>query len=250
VDRCGCAVTPAVDVEIRSQPRMSAADRDAMFALHSRFFDNLQREHFDADLAEKQYVILLRAGGQVVGFSTIRAGVELFEDRSVAVIFSGDTCVNPDYWRHNALMPSFGAFLKKCLERYAPLPVYWNLLSKGFRTYLMLPFFFRCYHPCASAPSDPFERRLADSLGERLYGGRYDAGAGVARLGGERDFLRSELAGIPPLMRDNRHVAFFLARNPGYGRGDELVCLARVCEENMTRAAVRLLETPGVRWVE
>jgi hypothetical protein len=243
-------VRTAVDAEVRARSRVSAADRDAMFALHSGSFDNLKREHFEDDLAEKDHVILMRAGEDLVGFSTIRTRLEAVEGRSVAVIFSGDTCVHPDFWRANALMPTFGAFLRRCLQRYAPAPVYWNLVSKGYRTYLMLPFFFRSYHPSAAGPSDPFEKRLADLLGTQLYGVRYDAASGVARLAGARDYLRTELAGVPPLLRDNRHVAFFLERNPGYGRGDELVCLARVCDENMTRPAVRLLDTPGVRWVE
>ena len=38
------------------------------------------------------------------------------------------------------------------------------------------------------------------------------------------------------------HIAFFLATNPGHVRGDELVCLTELCDENLTRAGRRMIE--------
>ena len=36
------------------------------------------------------------------------------------------------------------------------------------------------------------------------------------------------------------HIAFFLERNPGFVRGDELVCLTRIDEQNLTPAGRRM----------
>jgi hypothetical protein len=36
------------------------------------------------------------------------------------------------------------------------------------------------------------------------------------------------------------HVAFFLNRNPGWRRGDELVCLTEIAFENLTPAGRRM----------
>jgi hypothetical protein len=239
-----------VDSEIRAVRALSSADHDAMFELHACFFDNLKREYFDADLAEKDHVILLRAADRIVGFSTVKSSIEQVEDRTVAVVFSGDTIVHPDFWRRNALMPCFAAFMKRCLARYGSLPVYWNLVSKGCRTYLMLPSFFKRYYPSVSGPVDEFERRLTDWLGAQRFGGRYDPATAVALMDGQRDYLGARLAGIPAPNLTNRHVAFFLERNPGYVRGDELVCVAEVCESNLTGPALKMITVGDVRWVE
>ena len=36
------------------------------------------------------------------------------------------------------------------------------------------------------------------------------------------------------------HIAFFLDRNPGFVRGDELVCLTRIDDRNLTPAGRRM----------
>jgi hypothetical protein len=39
-------------------------------------------------------------------------------------------------------------------------------------------------------------------------------------------------------------VRFFIERNPGHARGDELCCLAPLTRENFTRAAYRTIGPP------
>jgi hypothetical protein len=41
-------------------------------------------------------------------------------------------------------------------------------------------------------------------------------------------------------------VGFFLARNPGWREGDELVCLTEIAEGNLTPAGRRLWRTGTV----
>ena len=53
--------------------------------------------------------------------------------------------------------------------------------------------------------------------------------------------LRPHLAGIPPQRMDDPHVAFFVRRNPGHIRGDELACLCELSEDNLTRAGRRMV---------
>jgi len=40
---------------------------------------------------------------------------------------------------------------------------------------------------------------------------------------------------------DDPHVAFFVRRNPGHARGDELACLCELNESNLTRAGRRMV---------
>jgi hypothetical protein len=49
--------------------------------------------------------------------------------------------------------------------------------------------------------------------------------------------------GIAPLTADalrNRHVRFFVERNPDHGSGDELACLADVRLRDLARALLRI----------
>jgi hypothetical protein len=41
--------------------------------------------------------------------------------------------------------------------------------------------------------------------------------------------------------RKNPHISYFIGRNPGFIRGDELACLARVSPDNLTPIAHRIL---------
>jgi hypothetical protein len=45
---------------------------------------------------------------------------------------------------------------------------------------------------------------------------------------------------------NDRHVRFFVERNPGHERGDELCCLAPLTRDNFTRAAWRVINLDSV----
>jgi hypothetical protein len=51
--------------------------------------------------------------------------------------------------------------------------------------------------------------------------------------------LKPELCDVPEGRREDPRVRFFLNSNPGYARGEELVCLARIAPENMRSVAGR-----------
>ena len=55
------------------QPKLAAPDRKAMFALHRRYFDGCRRERFLQDMAQKDWVIVLRdERGAIAGYSTVQ----------------------------------------------------------------------------------------------------------------------------------------------------------------------------------
>ncbi len=65
---------------------------------------------------------------------------------------------------------------------------------------------------------------------------------GVVHVAKPRECLRSDLAAPSATRLRNRHVRFFGEQNPGYLRGDELVCLAEYSLENTRRMARSALE--------
>ena len=50
-----------------------------------------------------------------------------------------------------------------------------------------------------------------------------------------------EVADVTPERLRDPHVAFFVRRNPGHARGDELCCLAPLTRANFTPAAYRVI---------
>ena len=76
-------------------------------------------------------------------------------------------------------------------------------------------------------------------LARERFGQHYDAASGVVRF--ERpQILAPDLVTLPAGRMPDPHIAFFLERNPGFVRGDELVCLTRIDERNLTSAGRRM----------
>ena len=105
-----------------------------MLELMQQHFDGVTAEVFACDLAEKNLVLLLRRGSDLVGFSTMAAYTTAFESLPVNVIYSGDTIVTPEAWGSSALPRAWVAGTEALRESLAPGRCFWLLLSSGFRT--------------------------------------------------------------------------------------------------------------------
>ena len=222
----------------RSQ--ISATQRSEMFALLCRHFDGVSEAQFNRDLEEKNWVLELRRENRLVGFSTLLMRTDSVDGEPVTAIYSGDTIVAPEAWNSPALPKLWIAAvnaLRLCLPNRR---CFWLLLTSGFRTYRFLPVFWREFFPRCDAQTPPEMQRRLNSLAESLYGAHYDAPSGVVRFSAPQR-LQAKLAQTPPGRSDDRHVAFFLSRNPGHASGDELACITEVCEANLTTAGRRMI---------
>jgi hypothetical protein len=215
---------------------LGARTADAMYALHARYFADHNRAGFDADLAGKDRVILMYAGQELVGFSTIQVSRESVAGRGLAVLFSGDTIVDRDYWGAGELERLWLVNALEVLERFA-MPLYWLLICSGYRTYRYLPVFFREFWPRWDVPTPPAMQSVLDTLAGRRFGSRYRNG--VVHIGG--GCLREGVSPVDPARLRNPHVAFFVEANPGHVRGDELACITHITPSNLTRAGLRVL---------
>jgi len=120
--------------------KVTDTQRESMFRLHRRFFDNVSRETFDRDMGEKDWVILLRNGAEeIAGFSTLQIIRLRVAGRDRLFLFSGDTVVDHAHWQDSKLAGSFGRFMLRLVEEAQDVPAYWFLISKGDRTYRFLP---------------------------------------------------------------------------------------------------------------
>lgn len=216
-------------------PDLTAAQIDEMLALFAGSYAEVTRETFARDLLAKNWVTLLFDCdvGRLRGFSTLHIYTTTFQQRELSVVFSGDTVLERAY-RGNYDLPRI--WIHSVLDLCAPLPrpLYWLLISSGFRTYRYLPLFYRTFYPRHDAATPPEMQALIDLLAAERFGRQYDPQQGVVRFvqgatplrAGEGEITGDELA--------DPNIAFFVARNPGHGRGDELVCLTEIDPANFT----------------
>jgi len=213
-----------------------------MFQLLAHHFEGVTPIQFTRDLAEKNWVILIRRGDQLVGFSTLLVYETLFEREPVSVVYSGDTIVAPEAWGSSALARGWITAVNQLRERYPRGKYYWLLLTSGFRTYRFLPVFWREFFPRLDAVTPIAIERLRDHLATERFGDQYNATCGIVHFR-QPQRLQGTLKHVPVERTGDPHVAFFLAHNPGHAHGDELVCLTELCVDNLT-AAGRRMSTP------
>ncbi len=227
---------------IAAPPELDRSLRDQLFGLFSSCFDNTTRERFERDLGAKHWVVLVMDGSEVAGFTTAELVSLDHRGEELRFLYSGDTLVNPQHWGRPALAPAFGHLMLDLLDR-AQAPLYWFLVSKGFRTYRLMPANFRGFVPdCRRPPDHELVQRLR-LVARAKFGDRFDAAAGVIRAECDTEYLKPELQTVAPGRRQNPHIVFFLEKNPGWRRGDQLACLAPCVRANLTRLAWRQLES-------
>ncbi len=217
--------------------------RDAMFALMDRHYENVRRAVFEADLAEKEWVIqvLDPRTETLCGFSTQMLLEADVAGRPVRALFSGDTIIDRECWGDRALSHVWGQLALSLIDQTPGGNLYWFLISKGYRTYRFLPLFFHEFYPRHEVPTPVWARAVMDAFAGQKYPRDYDAAAGIIRAGRAKDRLRGKLAELPAARLRDPHVRFFADRNPGHARGEELCCVAPLTRANFTAAAYRVI---------
>ena len=217
--------------------------RERMFDLYAAHYEASSAALFLEDLADKDWVVMIRDEDRAIrGFSTLKVGV--FDDseshRRIRVLFSGDTVIDRARWGTQALAFEWLRFAGQLKAEAPETPLYWLLISKGHRTYRYLPAFSVEYWPRFDAPTPASIQRLKDSLAVEHFGHYYSRESGIVSFEQSRGHLAPDLAEIPRDESLRPEVAFFLRANPGYRRGDELVCLTELTPPNLKPLARRV----------
>ena len=215
--------------------------RDAMFALFSRHYEGTSKQRFEEDLTEKDSVILLRDDtGKVCGFSTLVTFPIRHEGRDMLIVFSGDTIIERAHWGSQTFAYTWIRHIGKLARQVPDVPLFWLLIVKGHRTYRYLPAFGLRFVPDWRGKQDSRLMNLRNAIAAVRFGGNYDANTGLVRHAPSQGHLTAEFAGISERERKRADVAYFLQCNPGYARGDELVCLCELSTDNMRPLTRRL----------
>jgi len=220
---------------------LSSSDIHSMFRVFRENFNGATMETFERDLNSKNWVILLQDATthEIEGFSTMALYETSFNDMALSVVYSGDTIIRREYWGTPQL-PS--TWIKTVLEKSANMvqPLYWLLISSGYKTYRFLTVFYREFYPRYDVPTPPDIQALMEQLASQRFGSEYRCEEGVVRFRDGATPLREGVAEVTDQRLHDPHVAFYLERNPGYINGDELVCITRVHPDNFTPAGRRM----------
>jgi hypothetical protein len=221
----------------------SAADETlvcAMFELYRANYADAQYAIFTRDFAAKTHVVLVHdESGALGGFSTLQVYESAVLGTPVRVVYSGDTIIDPRLWGSSALAFEWLRFAGELKRQEPDAPLYWLLIVKGHRTYRFLSAFAYRYVPHHAQPADATQVCLRDALAAEKFGAFFDPQTALARFPTPQGRLNDALAEVPARHRRLPEVAYFLERNPGYARGEELVCLCELAASNMKPIARR-----------
>ena len=228
--------------QVQKVKELSKSEIDSMFQLMNDYYDNFHYDTFITDLSKKDSVIVLRnENAEIKGFSTIVFYDMKIKNNVYKILFSGDTIIHKDYWAQNDLP---AVWLKFAFEKQKEFnkPLYWLLISKGYKTYKYLNTFFKSYYPNPNAITPEIEQSLIDEFGKVFYPDKYDKEHGILRMNGSKDYLKKEFAEISEeKIKNDKIVQFFLEKNPKYYDGNELVCIAEVSSDNLSKAGKKAL---------
>ncbi len=243
----GDGYMPTLNAETHLRRDLTNGLTRSLFTLYDKYYDGTDYSLFLQDLSNKDYVILLRDNnGAIQGFSTLAVLPFEFEANTQRAIFSGDTIINHYHWGERTL-PIAWCHLAGQIKASAPeQPLYWFLIVKGYRTYRYLSLFSKRFFPTWRHDTPPQYQALMNYLATMKFGSAYDPQRGVIRFPTPHGYLRKPWADIRPAIRDKPDVRYFLERNPGYEKGDELMCLTELCPENL-RSHARQAFMEGLR---
>ncbi len=219
---------------------LKADEVEEMRALLECHFEGVDRGQFLRDLEDKSHVLRIWKDGRLAGFSSLLAFRDEFAGEPCNILYSGDTIVSPDCWTSPVLARGWIAMVRNIISQMPDGRCLWLLLSAGFRTYRLLPVFWREFWPRHDVEMPDEIRGLRDEIASRRFGANYDAAGGVVRFDLPHR-LRGFLAQVPDGRDQDPHVAYFLGCNSGWRNGDELVCLAEIEDGNLTAAGRRMI---------
>lgn len=222
------------------QTDLLPSQRDAMFTLLATHFDGVTREQFDCDLAEKNWAVLIEKDQTLVGFSTLLVQPVTIAEEQLTMVCSGDTIVTPSAWGSMAFPRTWIKSVYE-LRRFHPQGrLIWLLLTSGFRTYRFLPVFWREFYPRVGVETPEAWQKLLIGLAQQRFDSQFDATSDIVRFKNPQR-LRPHLADACNTRMADPNVEFFTRRNPGFIRGDELVCIADLDPSNLTDAGRRVV---------
>ena len=210
-----------------------------MFVLMSQTYEGTSLEKIKKDLSGKDNVLLLADDQQnLQGFTTMQVFDFQFDNKPVKVIYSGDTVISKDFRGELELMQAWWQFLCEIQQKNKTMEIFWMLISKGWRTYKLLPVFFNEFYPNKNEETPAVFQDFIDRLGVFKFPAEYKNGLVCPH---QPDYLKNGENDVPPHRKNDTDIQFFLTKNPYFYKGDELVCVTKLHPNNLTDIGLRFL---------
>lgn len=215
---------------------LSASLCNDMYILMQENYQDMSKVQFLQDLNKKQFVgLLFDDSDKLRGFTTFAVNPNECGTSSYSVLFSGDTIISPQYWGTIELIRGWCLSVASIMKSNQQVDWYWFLLSKGHRTFMYLPLFFKEYYPQLAA--NPSNQQLLfnqlETIAFSIYPELYQSKSGIIQFPIQGGELKKELAQATFDKAGKDQVKWFLEKNPGFYKGDELICLCKISPENM-----------------
>ncbi len=207
---------------------LNTVTKEEMWKIFSRFYSEVEYEKFFQDLFAKNYAIICRdkKTQEVKGFSTIHLYRTTIDGKEIKVLFSGDTILSPDYWGYKGLQLAFAKFSLTEWFREPLTPFYWFLISKGYKTYLLMTKNFVNYWPRHGKTTPDLERKAIEKLALSRFSDSWVPETGCLVFKTPQGRLKNGVVPISSEDLKDPDIQFFVKKNPGHALGNELCCLA------------------------
>ena len=217
----------AVTIRVKKLKRHEV---ERMYELFSQYYENHTLQSFEHDLFEKNHVILLKdkKDRSLQGFSTLLRVPLKKSGKKVLGVYSGDTVISKDYWGSPALGIEFLKYLWKLKMKRPGTAVYWFLISKGYKTYLIMANNFATHYPRYDQPIPAEYKKLMDDFYCVRFGENYDSSTGLISYLEKSCALKEHVADITSELLKEPRIAFFQQQNPKWAEGHELTCIAKM----------------------
>lgn len=209
---------------------LQTVDIQAMYKIYSTFYQNTSRATFLSDLQHKTGAIIARTRRtkRIIGFSTLTIFDCDLHGKKIRGIFSGDTIVEPEYWGSRCLHVAFYKQILLARLRHPLTPLYWFLISKGYKTYLLLTRNFYDFYPDRNTPDSPL-RDVVSAFSTQQYPQAFDPERMLLDFGANAPCLDENVAEITPQIRAQEpDIAYFEDCNPSWRKGTELPCTGEI----------------------
>ncbi|TQV66509.1 hypothetical protein FKG94_27135 [Exilibacterium tricleocarpae] len=209
-----------------------------MYAVFIKYYNCVEQDVFIQDMIAKDGVIILmeKTTKRIVGFSTLKTFEMNLGGRKSIGVFSGDTILERQYWGDRSLHKRFSTYLFGLKLSNPVTPIYWLLISKGYKTYLLLANNFLSYYPRVDTPVDKKSKSQCKNLElvvrnycETLFEKSFNKEKMLLEFGEDSQRLKENVAEITDEMRSKHaKIDFFVEKNPEWHKGVELPCAGEV----------------------
>ncbi|RKG44391.1 MULTISPECIES: hypothetical protein [Acinetobacter] len=229
--------------EYRDSDSITVKELKCMYGIYQKYYANTRYEIFEKDFLEKTGVFLIiePVNKQIVGFSTVTERDFVVNGKARHAFFSGDTIIEKEYWGNRALTRAMYRYIVSFKLRYPLVPVYWILISKGFKTYLLLANNYYSYYPHYGAKNSHL-KDFVESYCKEYFAEYYNGETGLLNFGEDYQPLKADVAPISNEMRQNNtKIAFFEEKNPTWVQGTELPCVGELRWSDLYRYVSRFM---------